>query len=307
MRIKQNKKTIIVRIQGGTGNQLFQYAFARGVASKLGTDFLIDKTSCDNNHWDPHKIHRKYSLDLYKTKINFAKDSDMFGFAWLRKHYKIFDNFYRILRLKRFFLPFYYPERTFAFDPNVFSIKRPTYFDGDWTTEKYFKHIEDEIREEITPIQPLPSYHQKIKERIQKTNAVSVHVRRGDYTTDPLAIKYHGICSQDYYKSAIKYIEENVSSPHFFIFSDDYKWSSNNFKYLKYPVTYIKGSEGKDYDDLSLMKECKHHIISNSTFGWWGAWLNPRKDKKVIAPKLWFKNAPKADTKDLLPKEWIKI
>lgn len=298
---------IIVRIQGGTGNQLFQYAFARGVASKLKTDFLIDKSVCDNAKYDPHKIHRKYSLGLFNTKVKFAKDSDMFFFVWIRKHYKIFDTIYKYIRLKRFFLPFYYPERIFAFDPNVFSVKGIKYFDGDWQTEKYFKHIADEIRKEITSINPLSEKNIKIKEEIQNTNAVSLHERRGDYTTDLLAIEYHGVCSQDYYNKAIEYIEKNVSSPHFFIFSDDYEWSVENSKHIKHPVTCIKGSEDKDCEDLALISKCKHHIIANSSFSWWGAWLNPRKDKIVIGPKIWFRNAPKADTKDIFPEEWIKL
>ncbi|HEY4494538.1 MAG TPA: alpha-1,2-fucosyltransferase [Candidatus Paceibacterota bacterium] len=304
---------IIVRIQGGTGNQLFQYAFGRGTASflskKLGksVELLIDKTTLDDARWDPHKIHRKYSLGLFHTKITFAKDSDFFGFVWIRKHYKIFDRFYNFLRLKRFFLPFYYPEQTFTFDKNVFERTKNTYFDGDWTTGKYFEHIADEIRNEIRPINPLSEPHQKILEEIRKTNAVSLHVRRGDYTTDPLAITYHGVCSPEYYKKAIAYIEEHVPSPHFFIFSDDYEWSKENFKFINHPVTCVKGSEGKDYEDMELVRECKHNIIANSTFGWWGAWLNPKKDKIMIGPKKWFANAPKGDTKDLLTDEWIKL
>ena len=295
---------IIIRIQGGTGNQLFQYAFARGVASKLGVTFLIDRTVMDNTKYDPHKIHRKYSLDKFNTKIEFAPDK---GFVAVRKHYKLFDTFYKYLRMKRFFLPFYFPERTFAFDEEVFERKDGTYFDGDWQTEKYFKHIEDEIRSEITEATPLSYKNQGILDGIKKANAVSLHVRRGDYTTDPLAIVYHGTCDMSYYKRAMEHIEKHVENPHYFIFSDDYNWSVENFAFLGENYTCVQGTEGKDHEDMILMSNCKHHIISNSSFGWWAAWLNPNKEKIVVAPTVWFRNAPKANTTDIIPDRWVKL
>jgi hypothetical protein len=298
---------IVVRIQGGTGNQLFQYAFARGVSAKLGCEYLIDRRVCDDARYDPHKIHRKYSLDLFKTKVPVADDSVMFGFVGIRKYYKAFDTFYKYLRGKRFFMPFYYPERTFAYDPEVWNINRTTYFDGDWQTDKYFSHIADEIRAEVTAARPLSEQTKKTIEEIRKVTAVSLHVRRGDYVTDPLAAVMHGTCTMEYYQAAIAHIEKNLQNPHFFIFSDDFAWASENFKTLKHPVTCIKGSEVSDYEDLSMMRECKHHIIANSSFGWWGAWLNPRKDKIVIAPKVWFRNAPKANTKDIYADNWVRL
>ncbi|MEK7607398.1 MAG: alpha-1,2-fucosyltransferase [Patescibacteria group bacterium] len=299
--------SIIVRIQGGTGNQLFQYAFARGIASRLGVDYLIDRKVCDNALWDPHKIHRKYSLDLFNTKIKFAEDNDMCGFIWLRKHHRLFDSFHRLIRGRRLFLPFYYKEQTFAYNPNVLKRKDNTYYDGYWQTEKYFKHIEDEIRTEITSQKPLSLQNKAILEEIKKVNAVSLHVRRGDYVTDPVAVVHHGVCSPEYYKKAIAYIEKNVSNPHFFIFSDDFQWSVENFKSLKHPIVCVRGNEASDYEDLALIRECKHHIISNSSFGWWGAWLNPSKNKIVIGPKKWFKGLDKVDISDIFPSNWIKF
>lgn len=304
---------IIVRIQGGTGNQLFQYAFGRGVATNLSrrlnrpVELLIDKSVCDNTRWDPHKIHRKYSLGLFNTKVKFAKNSDFFGFIWLRKHYKFFNKFYDFLRFKKFFFPFYYPEQTFAYDENILLRKKNTYYDGYWQTEKYFKHIADDIRAEITSVIPLSKEMENIRQKIKVVNAVSLHIRRGDYIADNVATNYHGICSLEYYKNAIAYIEKHVNTPNFFIFSDDYAWAVENFKFIKNPVICINSSEASDYEDLALMRECKHHIISNSSFGWWGAWLNPRKDKIVIGPKAWFRNAPKADTRDTFPEEWKKF
>lgn len=110
-----------------------------------------------------------------------------------------------------------------------------------------------------------------------------------------------------YYQKAIEYIAQRVDSPHFFIFSDDYEWSVENFKFLQFPYTCISNGADKNYEDMTLMSQCQYHIIANSSFSWWGAWLDPRKDKIVIAPKQWFANAPKNDTKDLLPDTWIKL
>ncbi len=230
----------------------------------------------------------------------------MLGFVWFTKQYQFFEIFYKYMRLRSVLLSFYYRERTFAFDTTVFS-KNNSYFDGFWQTEKYFIEIADELRKEITLISPLSIYSQGIKDEIQKVNAVSMHVRRGDLISDPNMASIHGSCSIEYYKKAIIEITNRVSMPHFFIFSDDYEWAVENFKFLKYPYTCINNSADKNYEDLILMSLCKHHIIPNSSFGWWGAWLNPSKDKVVVAPKQWFANAPKNNTRDLLPSNYVII
>lgn len=293
---------IIVRLTGGLGNQLFQYAFARSVSSRLKTDFRLDTSAFDTYY----KLH-KYSLGHFNIQERFAKDSDFFGFVWLRKRHKIFDASYAHLRLKSKLMPFYYPEQRFHFDPAVFS-KNGTYFDGFWQTEKYFSGIAPELRKELTLTKPLSAYSQNIFEKIKNSRAISIHVRRADYVTDRSANHTFGTCSMDYYQRAITHITRSKPSPHFFVFSDDYDWAVENFKSLPYPVTCVKNTAEKNYEDLTLMSSCAHHIIANSTFSWWGAWLNPNKNKIVIAPKQWF-NSKKTttDTKDIIPDGWIKL
>lgn len=289
-------------MKGGLGNQLFQWAFARSVAHHLKTNYFID--------WAPFSEHfkvHKYSLEHFNIKVPLAKNTDMFGFVWLGRRYKFFDFFYRIIRLKRLLMPFYYPEQTFAFDPKVFGKKGTVYFDGFWQTEKYFKNIESIIRSEVTLNKPLSPYSKSIESEINKSQTpISLHVRRADLVNNPVMTAFHGYCSPEFYAKAIDRVVEGVSNPHFFIFSDDYDWVVEHFKSLPYPYTCIKNSADKNYEDLYLMSRCHRHIISNSSFGWWGAWLNPRKDKMVIAPSKWF-NAGKNDTKDLLPEGWVKI
>jgi hypothetical protein len=297
------KLMIIVKLNGGLGNQLFQYAFARSVSSRLKTDFRLD-TNPFNTYYKFHK----YSLNHFNIKKQFAKDFDFFGFVWLVKQHRIFDTFYKYLRMRSKLMPFYYPQQTFHFDSSVFS-KNGTYFDGGWVTEKYFKEIETELREELTLNKPLSDYSQGMLEKIKKTQAVSLHVRRADYVTGSTFKDtpfIHGTCSMEYYKNAINYITEREQNPHFFIFSDDYEWSVENFKFLNYPVICVKNGAEKNYEDLILMSRCKHNIIANSTFSWWGAWLNNNKDKIVIAPQKWF-NTQKSNTKDVIPDTWVKF
>jgi len=295
--------SIIVRLKGGLGNQLFQYAFARAIAARLKTTYSLD--------WAPFNQYfhvHKYSLHHFNTTVPLAKGRDMLGFVWFGRHYNVFGHFYRILRLKKTLMPFYFPEKTFAFDREAYEKKGTTYFDGFWQTEKYFKDIEAEIRKELTLKEPMSEYSANIGKSIREagTNAVSLHVRRADLVTNPTMTAFHGYCSPEYYAEAIKYIAERLPSPHFFIFSDDYDWSVEHFKDLPYPHTVINNSADKNYEDLTLMSMCRQHIIANSSFGWWGAWLDPGKDKIVIAPKRWFAHG-QSDTKDLLPDGWITM
>jgi hypothetical protein len=293
---------IITIICGGLGNQLFQYAFGRGVASKLKTDLSLTWIPWEEDPWE-------YSLDHFRTKGHIAKDYAMLGLVWMRKRRKKFNKIYgyaKRLHIDKIIFPLYYLEKEFTFNPRMFS-KDNTCFSGVWQSEKYFKHIEDEIRKEVSLIKPLSEYSQGIMDDIRKKNAVSLHVRRGDYISRPMSAAWHGICSSEYYKNAVEFISKKVPNPHFFLFSDDHKWVEENFKWLPFPLTCVKNPSDKNYEDMILMAACRHHVIANSSFSWWGAWLNPNKDKIVIAPKNWFANAPKNNTKDLLPEEWVKM
>ena len=299
---KGNGLSIIVQLNGGLGNQLFQYAFARSLSVQLKREFRLDLA--------PFATYYKadpYGLGKFNIKEQIARDSDLLGFIWLRKHNAFFRFIYHRLRLKYLFSFFYYIERTFMYDQQV-SSSEASYYEGFWQTEKYFKNIEDELRKEITLKASFSEHSQEILEQIEKTNAVSLHVRR--YASEHIN-PWHGFCSLEYYVEAINLIAKSFPNPHFFIFSDNYPWVIENFlpilESLGHPFTLVENDNGKNSEDMILMSHCKHHIIANSSFSWWGAWLNPRKDKMVIAPKKWFANAPKNDTRDLLPEGWIKI
>jgi len=133
-----------------------------------------------------------------------------------------------------------------------------------------------------------------------------LHIRRGDYVHAPLANQFHGLCSLDYYQKAVNYIYQKIPDCHFYIFSDDHSWVCENFK-LDYPVTMVDHNDAdKDYEDLRLMSLCKYNIIANSSFSWWGAWLNANPEKIVLCPERWF-NDLSLDIKDLMPDSWIRV
>jgi len=177
--------------------------------------------------------------------------------------------------------------------------------DGFWQNAKYFKNIEKEIREEFTLRKPLDEKFANISRQIENIPSVSIHIRRGDYVNDPKTKAVHNVCDLDYYNKAIDIIKTNVNNPTFFVFSDDIDWVSKNLE-INSPTFWVSNLKSKDYEELILMSKCKHNIIANSSFSWWGAWLNQNPDKIVIAPKQWLINKT-ADELDILPPRWIKI
>ncbi len=197
-------------------------------------------------------------------------------------------------------------ERSFRFDPKILKLKRDVHLHGYWQSEKYFRDIRETILEDFTFTPPLNSRNQKILEKIKKTNSVSVHVRRGDYVMDPKTHEFHGVCGPDYYQKAVKVVSKKVENPTFYFFSDDIRWVEKNLK-TKVENTYVDWNTGeKSFVDMQLMSSCKHHILANSSFSWWGAWLNRNKDKMVVAPKQWFQD-PSMDTRDLIPEGWLTV
>lgn len=177
-----------------------------------------------------------------------------------------------------------------------------TYIFGYFQTEKYFKHLRKELLEDFTLKTPLNEENVKMLTKIKSTNSVSIHVRRTDYLLQHKKIAYD-LSDSDYFPKAIAYIGERVKNPHFFIFSDDIAWCKKNLN-IKYEHTFVElNDESNGVFDLELMKNCKHNIIANSTFSWWGGWLNENPDKIVVAPALWFR---KGDNQTV-PDDWVRI
>ncbi len=196
-------------------------------------------------------------------------------------------------------------EPHFHYWPGICNVPLPNYLMGYWQSERYFADVAQTIRTDFTFRQPMIGRNHELVEEIGAVNAVSLHVRRGDYANNLRTKATHGVCPLDYYEAAIRYIAERVEAPHYFVFSDDMEWVRANLR-IQLPCSYVDHNQGAEsYNDMRLMSLCKHHIIANSSFSWWGAWLNPCDDKVVVAPKNWFANSN--DTKDLLPFGWATL
>jgi hypothetical protein len=271
---------------------------ARRIAYKNNITLKLDISD-----YTTYKL-REFKLNQFNIVAEIGTPEEIRKFK--KNRYKIYSKLYRVCNS---LLPLtsrsYIKERFFYYDPDTTKLSDDIYLEGHWPSEKYFLDIEHIIRQEFTLKSEMDTYHQDMKKQIESGESVSIHIRRGDYVMNPLTNQVHGTCSLDYYNNAIGIITNKIPNPHFFIFSDDPEWVHENFK-IPYTTTIMRGNDQKDYEDLILMSSCKNHIIANSSFSWWGAWLNPRKDKMVISPAKWYQGAD-YDTRDLLPGSWITI
>ena len=178
---------------------------------------------------------------------------------------------------------------------------------GYWQSEKYFKENKDAIRKEFSLKSPLSPKAQEASAKIARAKcSVSLHVRRGDYVSDAKTNQHHGTCGPGYYAQALEYIASKAGKDiAAFMFSDDIEWVKKNML-LPYSAIYVSSPEIPDYEELILMSQCRHHIIANSSFSWWGAWLDPRADKIIVAPKQWVQ-VGNSKMKDVVPEGWVRI
>jgi len=279
---------IIVQLVGGLGNQLFQYAVGKRLAHVHNTILKLDLSA-----FEKYTLHA-YHINNFNIKEDIATADDI---AMVTNNDYFSSNVNRKPVVR---------ERFFHFDPGILELPDNVWLIGYWQCEKYFLDIKETIIEEFSVRTRPDSRNQELADSIKSCNSVALHVRRGDYINNPHTNSVHGTCSLEYYQLCVAKLVEKVSDPHFIIFSDDPEWVTDNFGFLKYPVTFIdnNGPE-KDYEDLRLMTICKHNIIANSTFSWWGAWLNPNPEKLVYAPAKWFNK--EANTGDLIPASWFRV
>lgn len=287
---------IVVRLCGGLGNQLFQYAAGRGLAHSRRAELVLDLGWYERT--PSSDTSRVYQLSHYPIQARPTTPDEA---LWCRLHHGRF-----LPRLP--FLPRRWShrrEKSFEFDQQVLGLQDNTYLDGYWQSYRYFEDIIDQIRTELYPIAPFGPQDEKVAVLIAEGDAVSVHVRRGDYVTHPAAAANHGLCSLDYYRTALARILTQVERPNFFVFSDDPVWTRKNLK-MPGPVTFVDHN-GSDtaFQDLRLMSLCNHQIIANSSFSWWGALLNQNHEKIVLAPQKWFAN--ERNTESLTPDDWIRL
>jgi hypothetical protein len=296
---------VVTRLIGGLGNQMFQYATGRALARRRGAALKLDVTG-----FAAVAAHtkRRFELDSFSIDVCLASDADLAQFDRASEpRSPRLDRALRLLRIDRRHSSWpIHREPHFQFDPAVPELRAPVYLDGYWQSEKYFFNIDGVLRKEFTAKAPLDGENAALAEAIDSVNAVSLHVRRGDYVDDPATNRFHGICSSDYYQRAIDYISTRAGAPHIFVFSDDRQWTRANLRFAV-PTTFVGANPpDRGYCDMQLMARCRHHIIANSSFSWWGAWLNPSREKIVVAPQQWFCATGK-DTRDLIPQNWVRL
>ncbi|MGE0931818.1 alpha-1,2-fucosyltransferase [Peijinzhouia sedimentorum] len=295
---------IVVRLWGGLGNQLFQYATGQALATKNGCELKIDTSLLYENLDDPLTVKREFDLNVFNIKAELATKEEIVFFNPPASNIP--------QKLKAKWLNFKYPNRVYAekhfhFDPKLALQKPPLCIIGNWQSYKYFQETEGSLRSELKFSKELEANSTDLANEIQSTQSVCINIRRGDYVNHPVYSKTLGFRGLEYLIPAVEKIKEKVENPSFYIFSDDIKWCEEVLQ-PKIGGRVIdhrhKGWKFGNY--LQLISLCKHQIIPNSTFGWWGAWLNNNPNKIVVAPQLWYQDKS-YDTKDLCPDDWIKI
>lgn len=285
-------QTITTRLVGGLGNQMFQYAAGRALSLRTGLPLMLDITQLSK------KSYRDYGLgDFNINARTFRRPKENSTTPFVRLTQAL-----GLAQKPAASAPIYL-EPHFHYDSSFESLNQPCVLEGYWQTERYFKSVPDIIRKELSP-RRLPSSVLALQDRMQCANSISVHIRRGDYASNPEFARFHGLCSLTYYTSAMDRIATQIANPIFHIFSDDHAWIKENFPKHHHWVLVEDWPAKPAWVDLWLMSRCSHHIIANSSYSWWGAWLNPSSTKQVIAPARWFNDAPH-NTRDILPADWM--
>ena len=294
---------IIVKLMGGMGNQMFQYAFGKQLALKHNVKLKLDLTEISNVNLNGNYSVRELGLDNFNIDLTIATKEEI-------KVYKG-TKISKLINLLLLYSPIkanklYIREPYFHFFKKALIAPKDSYLDGYWQSEKYFSRVRSELINDFTLKSKLSEESKLLSQNIGKQNSVSIHVRKGDYLSIAANKNLYEDCGPAYYKKSMEKIAGLVNDPVFYLFSDDPEWFKKNVS-TTFKVEYVTHNRGKDsYQDIYLMSLCKHNIIANSSFSWWGAWLNTYKDKIVIAPKKWFKNDSK-DSSDLIPETWIRL
>jgi len=296
---------IIVKLMGGLGNQMFQYAAGRRLAHHHNTVLKLDLSFLGSV--EESITPRRYELEHLNIMAEIATPEEIAELTGKGSTY-----LQSFLQQTRQALGLLLPvknvitEKHFHFDLAILTAPNNTFLDGYWQSEKYFADISDVIRQEFNVTSDPDDWNRRLAEEIKGCESIAIHVRRCDYVSNAVTNAYHGTCPLDYYHAAIGMIVSQVAEPHFFVFSDDSEWVRDNLQ-IHYLTTYLNhNGPYQGHEDLRLMSLCRHHIIANSSFSWWGAWLARNPGNIVIAPDKWFTKAD-IDTRDLLPERWSRI
>jgi Glycosyl transferase family 11 len=287
---------VVMRLAGGLGNQLFQYAAGLALAESRRARLLLDLSLYRRD-----KL-RTYALDAFAVEPSFVP----------RPWASLMGTFDRRLvgRAMKTLMPVvgwhYVLDRGQGCDATVFPPGGSLVLEGYWQSENYFAGVADRVRAAFRFRDPPDAANAACLDRIAAGPAVAAHVRRGDYASAPEITATYGLCGPDYYRAAADYLQQTVPNARYFVFSDDPDWAEQHLRWPG-PSEVVRHNVGKrDADDLRLMAACDHFVIANSSFSWWGAWLANKPDKVVVAPKRWFAGAGHAEA-DRVPPEWVRL
>jgi hypothetical protein len=286
---------VIVKINGGLGNQMFEYMFYKYLQTKF-EDVKIDKSI-----YSRMEQHNGYELDrIFGLTPPVATENEI---------RKLKADSWKIHRKVQYKI-FGFPNTVINQETDcsyLSDLKDNKYYAGYWINRKYFPQHRSEVKSIFNFKNEMSERNKEAVTEIKNSNSISIHIRRGDYVGNRT---YEGICNDKYYKCAIGIMENKIDKPRYYIFSDEPEWVKNNFK-LDF-MTVVDWNKGEDsYWDMYLMSCCKHNIMANSTFSWWGAYLNSNEDKIVIGPRYWFVNEKDNNSEEmadaLMPENWYRI
>jgi len=295
---------VIVRLKGGVGNQLFEYAAARRLALKNEASLVIDSVT---GFARDIQYRREYALDRFQIGGRLATPAERLEpfERWRRALVKL------RARRRPFVARKYVEQERLDFDPRLleYRVAGTVYLDGYWQSEGYFKDVSAEIRKDLEIKAPQDATNQELAKRIRGCESVGIHVRWFDKTLPALNIPTANNLTRDYYINAIQNLKDKLTDPHFFLFSDDLAAAREALALPEEQVTSIGHNRGDEnaYADLWLMTQCRHFIIANSTFSWWGAWLARFEPKIIIAPNLKLVGVSNWGFAGLIPEGWVLV
>ena len=281
----------IVKFLGGLGNQMFQFAFFLSLQQQF-------KVKVDLSGFKDYSLHHGFELTkVFGIHVEHASGLELRLYQseardWLTR---------KLRRLYGTKGAEFYEQEEFGFDPTIYQDASPRYFWGYWQHHRYIQQVEEQLRSAFSFKEPLAGSNGALLDKLQNHPSVAVHVRRGDYLDHPVL---GGICGLDYYQKALQLLKGKLENPLFVFFSNDSAWCRQHL--LEENAVYVDWNGGSDsYKDMQLMSHCHHYIMANSSFSWWGQWLNPNKNKLVVSPSRWVNTD--ADPSALILPNWIRI
>lgn len=299
---------IIVRLNGGMGNQMFQYAYGKSLSHKLSTEVFYDNRYLLTHHNRKYNTKRNFDLDLFDTKIQIAEPKMLEEIpTYFGKKKKIILKLKRRLNIPTKIGNLSYIPEVNNYKQNI-QIPEHSYIDGYWQDERYFESVKHQIKNDFILKEKPNAKISEIENYIRNRDSVVIQIRRTDYIANPINKLIFNSLDVDYFRQGLEILKQTLHNPIVLIFSDDNQWALDNFKFINIENILIEDEwKGDRYQySMYLMNKAKNFIISNSSFGWWGAYLSQFENKKIIAPKKWFRY-PLFNSNFRLPKDWIKI